>query len=265
MPRSRAIATLSVLVATGLATGLGAASVSASTDVPPAAAVAGPTAEGPGSASAEDAVTEYLSAFAAGDLAGATAAFAVETFVEHYDFEAAIEWQRFYQSYGIGIPLPAGDPLNTAFNVEQRRATVVNQILNQYFALLNPELDRTQGQMVDDAAEFTESLSAAMSSGSLAGLADFEFVALEDIDADAAELYTGPDVKQRDERNAVLGADESLAVAVRTTAAGDEVTLVFDAVRYGDSWWLESLGGRFALLLNVDVTSGGVMRDDAAA
>lgn len=262
-----------LVVAAALTVGVGITTASASTDPPPPTdpppSTGTPPAEGTavvesdGFASAEDAASAYLYAFSAGDLAGAMAALSIEVYVENFDFEAMIEWQSFYLPAGNAVPLPSGDPLNTAINAEQRRAVVVDQILDQYFTLLDPELERTRGEQVDDAAEFTSSLTATMTSESLAGLAEFEFVPLDDVDADAAELYAGRDVENRANRDAVLGADETLAIAATTTVEGRPVTLLFEAVRYGDAWWLDSLGGRFATIVGLDYQNAGVITETA--
>lgn len=90
------------------------------------------------------------------------------------------------------LPLPSTDPFNVSINLEQRRAVVAGQVLNQYFTLVNPALDRTSLQpLADDGAieDFATTLAATMKSGALAELAAYKFVGLEEIDADAAETY----------------------------------------------------------------------------
>lgn len=266
MFRSRALTTIALAGAVSATAAAVATPVAASTDVPPTDALSSPapSIEGEGFASPEDAVSAYMMAMSTGDLHGAIATFAVETYVANYDFEAVAELMGFYLSYNGLPPLPPDDPLNTALNVELRRSEVVRQILNQYFALVNPGLNGPQGEPVEDAAEFTESMSSAMASDALAGLADFEFVALEDIDPETAEMYAGEEVAQQQaERGAAFGIDESQAVAVETSVDGVGVTLLFDVARYGETWWLETLGGRFAILENVDNINAGVSRDDA--
>lgn len=223
-------------------------------------------AEGGGFSSAEEAVTAYTDALAAGDFDALLQVFAIETYVEHLDFGASLERVGVYQPLGGGLPLPSSDPFNESINVEQRRATVASTIRNQYFTLANPELDTTISQRLADAEaveQLTSSLEATMRADALAGFAEAEFVALEDVDASAAELFVSDASRGNDEAMlAILGADESAELAVRAAAGdrgGEPVVATFRAVRYGDRWWLETLGGQFATLVGGSALHAGVL------
>src|SRR5688572_23998283 len=80
----RGAATLAVVLAA-----LGGALVVGSTGNAGPASVGAATAEGEGSSSAEEAVTAYTDALAAGDFDALLRAFAIETYVEHFDFDAS--------------------------------------------------------------------------------------------------------------------------------------------------------------------------------
>jgi hypothetical protein len=76
----------------------------------------------------------------------------------------------------------------------------------------------------------------------LGELATHEFVSLDEIDADAAAKQASARAVEQDQSQlAALGADESRELAVRSTN-GSPVTPLLRTPRYGDHWWLETLG-----------------------
>jgi hypothetical protein len=229
-------------------------------------AVAEPASAPPaagGYSSAERAADAYVDALAAGDLGGAMAAFAIEPYVERFDFRQHLLRLRAYHSVGQALPLPNTDPFNVAINVEHRRSVVAAMILNQYFTLIDPEFERHILQpLPDDTAvdEFAEAFATTMTSTSLGDLAAREYVALSEVDAAVAETYASDRAREHDEGMlAITGADESAELAVRSSIDGREVTMLFRAVRYGDGWWLESLGGQFAVLLGISASAAGTV------
>jgi hypothetical protein len=65
-------------------------------------------------------------------------------------------------------------------------------------------------------------------------------------------------------RDSIAGADESTDVAVRFPTDGDDVYALFSLVRYGDSWWIQELGGTFAVLIGLEYTNSGIVAVDQA-
>ena len=224
---------------------------------------AGTTPVIPGYASAELAVEAYLDALSAADFDAAVEVFAIEPYVEHFDFRASLERVRSYGQFSMPLPLPSTDPFNVAINLEQRRAAVAGQVLNQYFTLVNPTLDRTSTQpLTDDAAidAFATTFEAAMTSGPLADLATHEFVSFEEIDADSAEAHSDERTAELDAALlAIVGADESTEVAVRSSVLDRDVVLLFRVVRYGDAWTIETLGGLFSTILGISANAAGTL------
>ena len=256
----RGAATLAVVVAA-----LGGALVVGSTGSAAPASVGATSVEGEGFASAEEAVTAYTDALAAGDYDALLQAFAIETYVVHFDFDASLERIGVYQPLVGNLSLPSSNPFNEAINIEQRRAAVAGMIRNHYFTLANPELDTTIAQPLADAEaveQLTSSLETTMRAEALAGFATAEFVPLADVDATAAEHLASDASRAYDEEMlAVVGADESAELAVRATIGEVQVIATFRAVRYGDNWWLETLGGQFAALAGVSIALAGVVRE----
>lgn len=217
-----------------------------------------------GSASAGDAVAAYIGALAAADFDGAVATFAVDPYVENYDFAAWLNRVGRYQPTFAPQLLPNSDPFNTAINLAQRRSTVAREVTSQYFALVNPTLDRAHnGVLLEDEAAvdaFVDDLETVMVSAPLADLAIYDVVPAGDIDPDLGDLLADDRIVELNESQlAITGADESAELAVRSSISGRPVAMVFRAVRYADSWWIETLQGTLATLLGLDAIAPGVI------
>jgi hypothetical protein len=236
------------------------------------ATTAPPTAdagyEAHGSPSAEDAVTAYMTALAAGDLDAMVGTFAVETFVDRFDLRAYLEFIGVYSAAAIPVLLPAETPLATALDVEQRHADVVNQIRRQFVTLADPTIDPSELIVLTDDAtldEFYANLVATVVGVDTEGAGSFAFVALGDVDPESAELYESENNQANIEaRRVVLGADAITDLAVRFDLGGRGFLAFFSIVRYADGWWVEQLGGNFATLLGVDPLSAGTSATDGS-
>jgi hypothetical protein len=73
----------------------------------------------------------------------------------------------------------------------------------------------------------------------------------EDYDTDANQ-----EVIQR--TASIHGADEVKSAAARVNIEGHDYLFCFDAVRYGNEWYLLSFGGNVGVLLGISALAGGV-------
>lgn len=213
--------------------------------------------------SPELAVESYLDALATSDFDAALTAFAIEPYVERFDFRASLARVRTYSQFATPLPLPPTSPFNVAIDLEHRRATVGGQVLDQYFTLVNPNLDRfTTLNLADDAAvlKFVTEFEATMSPAPLADLVRREFVAFDEIDADAAAIYLDDRTVEQDTvLRAIVGADESQELAIRSSVLDRNVFLLFRVVRYGEVWAIDTLGGLFSTLAAIPATAAGTL------
>lgn len=271
-PRNRALPVGALAIAAVLAMPL-IADASSDGDVTAGAIAAAPPSvervESSGYESPDAAAGAYAAALAAGDLDGAMSTFAVETLAERFDLAAWIERLGAY-SRNTGLPpLPNTDPFNTALNIETRRARVADEILLQLFVLADVDFGEAAYMhiRVEEPDEFVDDLAAATTAAVFAGFADATPIALADVDAEVADRLLHDEflVDRRAELAATLGADELAPAALRATMSTPdgplEITVLFDAVRYGDSWWLLGLGGDAALLLGLSAAEAGVLVD----
>lgn len=221
------------------------------TSVPPSPSTA---YEGPGSASPQDAVSAYMTGLAAGDLDAMVSAFAVETFVDHFDLRAYLERVGVYSATVTPVLVPAETPFTRALGVEHRHGDVIGQIRFQFLALADPELEPTEVVTLDDTTleDFYTNLVAAAAEVELTEVGSFTFVPMADVDPAAAEAHQSEQNQANLESlREVFGADEIADLVVRFTVGEQEFLAFFSVVRYGDAWWVEQLGGNFANLMGI--------------
>lgn len=219
------------------------------------------TYEGEGFASPEDAVQAYLTGIQNEDLSQMLSAFAIESFVEHYDLKAMLEQIRAY-TYSMAIKLPNTNEIFESINVEARKGEIVQAIQFQLMSFHMPELDITQPVTFagDDSAEaiatFLEAFEANTRTLTIKGLQFDAFIAPETLN----ELYLSEqNQKNLAKRAPVYGADEIKSVVASLTVEGKPYVLCCDAIRYGDAWYLLSLGGNISQLLGLSMFSGGLV------
>ena len=217
---------------------------------PPAA-----TYEGPGSASSEDAVSTYMNGLASVDVGAMVSSFAVETFVDNFDFLAYLERLGVYSATITPVVMPAETPFARALGIERRHGDVTNQILFQFLALADPELEPTEQVLLTDDVtpeDFSGSLASAVGAVELAEVGSFTFVPMADVDPGSADLYESAQNQANLETvRQMFGADEMTDLVVRFPVSDQEYFAFFSVVRYGDAWWVQQLGGNFANLLGI--------------
>lgn len=223
-----------------------------------------PTYEGPGWATAEDAVTAYLEAMQRGDLSAMVSAFAIETYVDNYDFAAQLKRLSAYSFVSI-IKVPNTNELFRSINIEARQGEAVMAVLLQMLTLHMPDrdfmsmlafktdtIDADVGAFVEEFAENTGSLS-------LETLTFGRFIPPESL----SDVYES-EMNQAniDRQKAIYGADEQKSVVAVFSVGSTLCALCCDAVRYGEKWYLLSMGGNIGNILGLRYSSGGITAAD---
>lgn len=189
-----------------------------------------------GFGSPEEAVTHLVDRLAAGEAGAASEAFAVESLVDGYSFEAYTERLQAatYESW-----LPGGSEGFDDLNAELRRGTVAGELRSFVRSILAPDRDYlTTTPLGDDltAADVAEELSPEPPS-------ELSVVRVDEVD------NTDPGyLESMEAQAAVYDADELRMVAVLLDTAEGQVAAGATVVRYGDRWALMSLS---APLLNI--------------
>ena len=216
--------------------------------------------EGSGYPKAEDAASAYLTALKETDIRGMIGAFAVETYVDHFDFEAQLSRVK---AYGLVTEpgLPASNGFTRELNIYQRTGNIAASIRYQYMTLFAPSSGVMDGAMRflasdDDISALTGLLGDPAYPESLRSLEIVKFIAPEDLTED----YTSEaNLKYIRKTALICGADEIKSIAASVKIKGQEYLFCFDAANYGGKWYLISFGGDIGVLLGLSGFSSGIM------
>ena len=228
-----------------------------------AAGTDGAGQEGPGYASPEDAARAYLEAFRDADVEAMISTFAIESYVENYDFEASIERLRVYvithqQSF------PSNNKFTTGLNIERRRSQIADSIRLQYMSLFIPEaINGGRSTSLTDEQEtrgFIASLGNLAYFKSMQTMEIVGFVTPESL----SDSYTS-ESNQRiiDANMEIIGAQGLENVVARVEIDGQTYIFCFDAAEYGGKWYIHTLGGNIAMLLGMSAYDYGVANVEA--
>ncbi|MCL2811858.1 MAG: hypothetical protein FWD25_08215 [Clostridia bacterium] len=221
------------------------------------------TAEGPGFQSPEDALMAYIEGLQQGDLAQMISTFAIETYVEHFDLAAHIERRNQYDvtmrmifsnRRRLPVNLPNANPLIKELNIESRRSDIVIGILDLLMGFqftdqfdLYVSIAPFPNEDFGDVVDFVDMLRENMESMALQSTVFETFMELEELDeffaTENSQLYY-------DRICRTSGADEAKDTAVLLMIGAEPYVLCATAIRYGERWYLESLGGVFASFEN---------------
>jgi hypothetical protein len=219
--------------------------------------------EGAGRATPEAAAQLYLEGLQSVDLAKMLSAFAVETYVDCFDFAAHLESTGVY-SPEMTIAYPNVNSLFRDINVESRRQEIVSRIKMQMMSLVglsvsgfNPTPAPFQAETADtEIPSFVERFQDGLGDVAFQQLQFTGFVSPSLLSA----LYSDEKLRQNMARQAaILGADELQSVVASFSVHGKQYLFCCNALRYGEKWYLESLGGHIAQLLGLSVRMGGIM------
>lgn len=224
-------------------------------------ALAAPPYEGNGSESAEDAARLYLEGIRDSDLSKALSAFAIETYANHFDYQAQIARIGAYLPASMNIKFPAVNDFAASLNVETRQNELINAIVMQQFMFYAPEMDATQmvpftgDDREQQVAAFVESIYESVQSLSIETLEVLGFIHPALLSEHYANTLNQENLAKQAK---IYGADEVKSVVALFSIGKNTYTMCCDAVRYGDLWYMLSLGGNIGALLNLAPSTGGI-------
>ena len=114
--------------------------------------------EGKGFSSPEKAIAAYVEALREGDIEKMLSTFAIESYVERFDFEAYLRKNPSIMLSAIGMSLPDGGTYRPKLNIYSRLAAIFGEIRYGYFALI--DVDPTLIKKVPIGDEMDEGIEA---------------------------------------------------------------------------------------------------------
>lgn len=224
----------------------------------------GGTIEGPGFATPEDAAKAYLNGLRDQDMNAMISAFAVESYVAHYDLEAMVERIRSYQPT-LEVRLPNTSEYTRQLNIASRRNQIAGTIANQYMSYNAPDaLNEFLPTVLEDpeaVADFMEEFERETEIYVFDDLVITDVLQPEDI-SDQYLYEANQENLTKQAKAFGAGADEVDNLAITFAANGQTWLFCPQAVRYDGRWYLQSLQGNLANLLGMSVFTGGIAPAD---
>ena len=211
--------------------------------------------EGSGYATAEAAMEAYVAAMKTGDVNAMIKVFAVETYVENFDFECYVDrtW-----SWNLNMPVPGSDSTADPINLAKRLDYVTTTIQKQLFALMGWTDVLAEPVLIskDEAYTSAAELYAAYDTAQIAKKA--KNIRLIRIESDV-QLFENASNEfhqaQLAKQAATYGAEEVAGYIATLECEGETYYLGLTLVRYGNRWYVSGGGGD---LLDIPASQGGL-------
>ena len=216
--------------------------------------------EGEGFASPEDAAIAYLHGMRDQDLTEMMAVFAIETYVQNYDFTAQLQRMGAYIP-AMDIKLPNATPMLQEANIEARKSSIAGVAINQCLVISAVDVDISVPQYFGDTDR--DAQAEAFVKEMETGLQQVAWEKLEVIGAVSPQKLSEMYALEKNQENLSqsaqrIGAEEVQSVAVLFAIDRQSYLLCADAVCYGGAWYLLQMNGNIGALLSLAVYTGGV-------
>lgn len=215
--------------------------------------------EAEGFDSPQMAARSYLENLAANQQDEMIGAFAVESYVDHFDIQTRLESTGAYFFMQQEFDLPVANGFTRDLNIQSRKKDIQRNILEQYAAL-----GTFSGKDMSDLAQLGEldipSILLEMPHRlNLNTLKVLGYIIPERI----SESYGSDDFKNlRLRRMKDYGVDHAESIAVVFEFNGTRYVSCIDTVNYGDKWYIRELGGELSMQLGLYSNYAGIIPVD---
>ena len=219
-----------------------------------------PIYEGPGWDTPEEAVLVYLEGLKEQDVDKMISAYAVETYIDHFDLTAELTRVRSHTLNRVPR-MPNTGNLLRSINIEARKNEIVRGISFQMTSFCLPEEDFIEptyfsGENADKQAwAFVGELEKAFGAVDYGTLDVLLFVPPEVISDRYTSERNQEDIKRK---MAPTGADEMRSVVAVFTVDNKNCALCCDVMRYGDRWFMCWSDGNIAQFMGLSPSTGGL-------
>lgn len=206
----------------------------------------------------EEAVKEYFEGMKEGNTQRMIGAFAIESYVKNYDFEAAINRIRAYQ-VTQEIKFPNTSSSTTSLNVESRRSSIGNGVLIQFLFLADSEADYTRPIKLENESEvkdFVVDFSASLDAIKLDSLKLLGFIPPEKL-SDHYSIEKNQENIAKQAKIAGPSKLESRAAIVEINS--EKYLFCCDVGEYNGKWYLINFSGNIGNLLGISTFSSGIL------
>lgn len=212
--------------------------------------------EGKGYASGEEAMQAFAEAFASKDIDAMYATCALDSYVDHIDYEEMME------QYGAYIPtqkfLSGSDETSRKINLELRKNELSNLFYYMYLHIGTAEDSKVMDLMTlslkqNDPDEILDALK---------GPEAVETITLDKV-VPAKKYGSTSGMKKGQKSFAKVFGGEIESYAARLDIDGEDWVLFADVIEYDDKWYVLRPHGFGGSVMGLPVNYGGLVREDA--
>lgn len=222
------------------------------------------TFEGPGFNTPEDAATAYLMGLKEQDWDKMISSFAVESYVDNFNFNAQLERMGMYMN-NLEILFPNVNDYTRRLNIANRYNYIARQIMYQYMNFNTPEFlslsDYKELEDADAVEDFVKRFKRDAKNNFFEDLKIIETLEPDDLFKDGySKVYKG--IVPNHAKMMGVDSDDIINVAISFSAGGKTWVFCPQLIKYNGKWYLQSLNGILASLLYFDSVPGGIVRLD---
>ncbi|MTK06678.1 MAG: hypothetical protein F8N38_06310 [Hungatella sp.] len=209
--------------------------------------------------SSQTAVRRYLEYLAANEQDKMIGTFAVESYVDHFDFRTRLESSGAYIFMQQEFNFPAVTNFTRDLNIESRKNDIRWNLLELYTALGAFSEINTADLVQTEDLDVSFALSELPKRLNTSSIKILGYISPEKM----SESYGSndfQDIKLR--RLKAYGADDIESIAAVLELNGTRYVICIDTVKYEDRWYIRELGGELSLLLGIDSRYAGIIRAD---
>ena len=212
--------------------------------------------ESEGYDSPEAAVEAYVEALNRGDADGMISAFALETFVDHCDAEAAMQRLQSISPVTF-ITMPVNGAYSRSLLINARRAQITNSLMQQYIQI-SAHLENMTVPLQDAAAR-QEMLDRFANSPANAWEGNVKLVGWVNPALLSDKIAYPMNMVSAMLQSAYYDPDDLAWEVARINVAGEDAVLLVQCAKYGDRWYIAELGGIPGMVLGIPTTAAGMI------
>lgn len=205
------------------------------------------------------AAKSYLESLAANEQDKMIGGFAVESYVDHFDFQSRLESTGGYIFMQQEINLPVINGFTRDLNIQSRKKEIQRRLLKQYTALgVFSEKDMSDLVQMGEL-NISSALSEMPKRLNLNSIKILGYINPEQL---AKSYVTNKFQDLRLRRMKIYGSDKAESVAVAFEYNGARYIICIDTLKYDDRWYIQQLEGDLSMQLGLDSYYAGIMPVD---
>nr|WP_314458918.1 hypothetical protein [uncultured Clostridium sp.] len=197
----------------------------------------------------------YLDNLAGSDPDKALKTFALESYVDHYNFQAALESSGGYDTEQL-FALPAVNNFIRDINIEKRKTEIEQNLISHYMVLALYKGMENRHQLVKGHEDLPVKLSRLSNNVDLSSMNILGYINPEQL-PEFNELTGYQNIKSKQSER--YGAEDIENTMIVFELDGTRYCFCAETVQYGTRWFVKQPGGLLSSLFHIDINFEGMI------